>query len=578
MMGFDPRLLRGTTWRWLMIAVLAGLGSLGLTIALYTGIGYLIDHLYSGTSVSAGFWIFLGSMIVGKTLLSWLEKTASLRTSSHTKIYVRDTMYSHALTLGPGLLDSRRTGELAGTATEGMEWLETFYGVYWVQFIVGMVTPVLLVAYLFTLDWVVALALLVSIPLTPAFLMLVQRRFKSVSDRYFTAANRLSDRFLDSLQGLPTLKMFTAAYRRGRRLAEETESLREETMRLLAVNQLALFIVDWGFALGTTAVVTLVAVVRIEAAALTLGTGITLVLLSLLATRPLNLIGAFFFAGAIGRSVAKTVGGFLDETPQISDNSETVQPEILRPGLQFRNVTFAYDKAAAQALNDVSFSIEPGERVALVGPSGAGKSTIMHLIFRFFDPDDGEILVDHHPIQQLPLRELRNRITLVSQHPYLFYGTVRENLTIADEHATKQEIEAAARAANIHEFVLGLPEGYDTTIGERGLTLSGGQAQRLAITRGLLKNAPLVLLDEPTSQIDSENEAVIQEALRQLTSNRTVLTIAHRRSTIRNADRVLVLSDGRLVESGTHESLMRKSGFYARQIHYEQERLEELAL
>ncbi len=564
MMGLDKRLLSGTTRHWLGIAVLAGSINIALTVALFTLLGVLLDNLLQGHAAFANLWHWLAGVVFFKLLFGWLEKFAAFRTSAETKMTVRDRIYEHALRLGPGVLGKKRTGELVNLAVEGMEWLETLYGVYWAQFIIGMITPLLLVGYIMTIDWVVGLTLVISIPLTPAFLMLVQRRFKSVTDRYFAAEGRLSAQFLDSLQGLPTLKMLNLGKVRGEQLREESERLRQETMHLLAVNQLALFLVDWGFALGTTVAVTGVAFLRIGVEAVTYGAGITLVLLSLVATRPLNLIGKFFFAGAIGRSAAKQAGAFLDEQPEVAEQEDAPEEAEIEPHAQFENVTFSYSRDGAPVLRNLSLEIAPGETVALIGPSGAGKTTVINLLLRFVEPDQGQIRLGARPIEEYSLQSLRQSMALVSQNPYLFHGTIRENLQVANPDASPENMKNAARAARIHEFIMSLPEGYETIIGERGTTLSGGQAQRLALVRALLKDAPLIILDEPTSQIDTENEALIQEALEHLMRAKTVFIISHRLSTVREADRILIMKGGRIVEQGDHESLMEREGIYAR--------------
>lgn len=563
MMGLDKRLLSGTTRHWLGIAVLAGFLNIALSVALFTTVGLILNQLVRQAATPAATWYWLGGIILLKFVFGWLEKEAAFRTSGQTKIAVRDRIYAHALRLGPGILGEQRTGELVNLAVDGMEWLETLYGIYWAQFIIGMVTPLLLVVYIFTIDWVVGLVLVVSIPLTPAFLMLVQRRFKSVSDRYFAAEGRLSARFLDSLQGLPTLKAFNLGKARGEELRAENEQLRKETMKLLAVNQTALFLVDWGFALGTTVVTVLVAVQRISAGVLTFGAGVTLVLLSVVAARPLNLIGKFFFAGAIGRSVAKQAGEFLDQQPPVQESVGTVVARFPEPRVRFRDVTFAYSEEGRPALDQFSMEIHPGETVALAGPSGAGKTSMVNLLLRFMEPREGEILLGDRPLAEYEPERLRAGIALVSQDPYLFHGTIRENLLIAQPDAAEADLAAAARSANLHDFIESLPAGYDSQVGERGTSLSGGQMQRLAIARALLKNAPLIILDEPTSQIDSKSEALIRDALEQLTRGRTVLLISHRLSTVRSADRILMMANGRVIESGDHASLLERDGAYA---------------
>lgn len=566
MMGLDKRLLSGTTNLWLAVAVLAGFVNIALSVALFTLLGLLLDSLMPIGSSGGEIWYWMGGIVGLKFLFGWVEKEAAFRTSGQTKIAVRDQIYRQALRLGPVEIGKKRTGELVNLAVDGMEWLETLYGVYWAQFIIGMITPLLLVGYIATIDWVVALVLIISIPLTPVFLMLVQRRFKSVSERYFASEGRLSARFLDSLQGLPTLKAFNLGKHRGAELRVENEEIRKETMRLLAVNQIALFFVDWGFALGTTVVTVLVALQRIGAGVMTFGTGVTLALLSVVAARPLNLIGKFFFAGAIGRSVAKQVGAFLDEKPAVPERNDVSNHEPLVPCIRFQDVDFFYTEEGRPALQQFSMEIQPGETVALVGPSGAGKTSVVNLLLRFMEPQGGKIYLGDQPIQSYSLETLRAGTALVSQDPYLFHGTVRENLLLGKPEAADQEMYAAARAANIHNFIQHLPAGYHTLVGERGTSLSGGQIQRLAIARALLKDAPLIILDEPTSQIDSENERLIREALDTLITGRTVLLISHRLSTVRSADRILMMANGRIIEQGEHETLLAMNGAYAKLI------------
>jgi len=216
------------------------------------------------------------------------------------------------------------------------------------------------------------------------------------------------------------------------------------------------------------------------------------------------------------------------------------------------------------ALRHVSFAIMPGQTVALVGRSGSGKTTTAHLLMRFWDPTDGQILLGGHDLRDFGLDALRRRMALVSQDTYLFNTTVRENLRIGRPDATEEEIIEAACRANAHEFIARLPDGYDTVIGERGVQLSGGQRQRLAIARAILRDAPILILDEATSHLDSENERLVHQALRRLMAGRTTLMIAHRLSTVREADNLVVLDDGVVVEQGTHETLVKKGGVYAR--------------
>ncbi|HBE01634.1 MAG TPA: hypothetical protein DC049_04065, partial [Spirochaetia bacterium] len=227
-------------------------------------------------------------------------------------------------------------------------------------------------------------------------------------------------------------------------------------------------------------------------------------------------------------------------------------------------VIFAYDDAAVPAVDDISFTVAPGKIIALVGPSGSGKSTLINLINRFYDPQYGHVLMDGHDLRDLRLNWIRQNIALVLQDGFLFWGTVRENIRYGKIDATDQEVEEAARLTNADEFIRCLPDSYETALGERGVTLSGGQRQRIAIARAILKNAPILILDEATSSLDMESEQKIQAALRVLTVHRTTFIIAHRLSTVEHADEIFVLSKGRLLQRGNHETLVRQDGLYSR--------------
>lgn len=549
--------------KWIYLAAFCGILFACANIALAWMVGAAVNQALAGKIALGSFLTGFAVLIVLRAIVYGLQTRFSQQATFQVRLGARDRIYKHLLKLGPSYTVGEKTGQLTSTAVEGVEALEAYFGLYLPQLFVGIALPILVCGFIAYLDWVTGLVLFVSLPLTPIVVGSVQGSFRKVSKRYFAVTEELSSEFLESLQGLPTLKMFNRGQAQGKKIEVKSEALRKETMGLLAVNQIMLFLVDWLFGMATTVVALVMSVWRIQSGALTLGEGVTIIILSIELARPLNLIGSFFFAGALGRASLKKIDDFLDIQPQVV-SSGTEKPDLSAARLSFENVTFAYSEDGKPALDGVNFEIKAGETVSFMGPSGAGKTSIVKLLMRFFEQQSGTISLNGHDIRKIDADWLLSHISLVSQGTYLFYGTVAENLRIAKENATQAELEESAKAANIHDFIQTLPNGYDTLIGERGSSISGGQGQRLAVARAILKNTPLVILDEATSNVDSENEAAIQEALTRLMKNKTVLVIAHRLSTIRQSDRIIVLQNGKLIEQGTHDELLEQAGVYSR--------------
>ncbi|NND54512.1 MAG: ATP-binding cassette domain-containing protein [Gammaproteobacteria bacterium] len=588
MLGVDDRLITPDTMKWVKVGLIAGLATVPATIALYYVLGMAVDSAYlawlqnpalntenfiwSGKdiTVQAGnlavvYLPWLVGLVLLKSALSWLFRTGQFRASSEAKLNVRDQIYKQVVQLGPGILGKRRTGEIANTATEGVEYLDYYFSVYFVQIWIAIAIPFFLCAAIFWIDPIVGWWMLAGVPLTPLFVGSSAKGFRRISGTNEEVKNRNSANYLDSVQGMSTLKMFNQAMRRGKQIQADNEVQRKVTMKLLLVAQVQFVFLELGFALFSTAVAMGVSLFRLSNGFMTPGEAVAVVLLSLEFSRTLLLIGEFFFAGALGREVAANVVKFLDEKSPLKKTGSSRRGSDKDKGIsiELQDVTFTYPGADEPAIKNLSMTLQPGETVALIGKSGSGKTTVTNLLLRTLDPDSGRILFDGVPEEELSLEWIREQIGLVPQDPFLFYGTLRDNLLMAKADATEEELMAAMTAAELKEFVDASPDGLDTKVGDQGTALSGGQAQRLAIARAILKDAPIVILDEPTSQIDVETEALLNRALERLCANKTVLLIAHRLSTIEQADRIIVMDNGALAENGTRDELIQQGGIYA---------------
>ncbi|MEX0795307.1 MAG: ATP-binding cassette domain-containing protein [Acidimicrobiia bacterium] len=517
----------------------AGRSSLRLSIVLgwirallgagaVLAIGNFVDRVVSGQDFGPSLAL-VGSLLVVRSLTSSLVPVAATTTSIRVASDLRGRALGAVLKVGPW--SGRRTGDTVTKATEGIDAVGALAGTFLPQLVTGMSIPILIAVVVATIDFATALVLVLVLPLIPLLLRMLEKRFASVSARYRATADQLAARFLDGIQGVRTLKVLDRADAYGEQIALEAERLRTETMSLLRVNQLALLAVDTLFTVGTVVAASLMAAIRLMYGAITVGEAIAIVLLGVMLIEPLSQIGRFFYVGAIGRASAAEVKSLIAEASQLQEPAPPTG-DLREGSIEFYEVSFTYPDGTEGA-RGITFAIEPGQRVALVGPSGAGKTTIAHLLLGLLHPQSGSVRVGGVPV-------------LVPQRPFLFHGSIRENLSIGRPEAGEAELWAALEAVGLATTVQQRPGGLDAQIGERGLQLSGGEAQRLAVARALVLDAPVVVLDEPTSNVDLESEARMRDAIERLTVGRTVLIIAHRRSTISGVDKVIFIADGQV--------------------------------
>jgi ATP-binding cassette subfamily C protein CydD len=557
-----------------------GTVALGLAISgTYVGQGILVaqvvGHILTKATRTLGtmgttilpLLIGIGTLILVRAGLLWLREVSSIATAAAVKVALRRRLYAYLLVLGPGYLSRTRTGTVQSTLVDGVEALEGYLGSYVPQAFVALLAPAFILCYLFTLDSLVGLLTLVCVLLVPFGPPLYTRILGERGQRHWNAYTALNAQFLDSMQGMTTLKAFNASTRRGQELQAESVTLYRATMAQIAISLLGNGVVGLAMGVGTGLAIG-VGAFHLAIGVLTLPALLTILFLAGECFRPLVDLSTYWHLGYTGLSAATGIFALLDAQPEVNDCSKPVSrvSREIAPTVTFSEVSFAYDDGQRPALRNFSLTIASGETVALVGRSGAGKTTVVSLLLRFFDPQVGQITLNGRDLREYSLETLRAMIAVVAQDTYLFHGTVADNLRLGKPDATPAELEAAAQTANAHTFISTLPQGYETVIGERGLKLSGGERQRIAIARALLKDAPILILDEATSSVDAANEAAIQEALERLIANRTTLVIAHRLSTVVKADRILVLDQGQVAEIGSHSELIAHQGAYARLI------------
>ena len=552
---------------------LLGVAVSGTYVAQAVLLGKIVGQLYSKEELSVVIQsiLYISAIIASRLILIYYNSVYGKKIIGKVKNILRRRIYDKLLKLGPAFLDDERTGKLGSTMVSGVDYLEGYLTLYIPQILVCVIACGAMLIYVFSLHYVLGIistAALIAVLISP---VAFGKILSESSNAHWTAYRNLTAEILDGIQGITTAKAYNAQERLGKLLKEKMRTLFSETMRNLKVNLAEIGISNFASGIGTSFTLAVAALLT-SAHIIPVSSLLILLFMTNEVFRPANELAAYFHQGFMGITSMGGIFALIDEEEKIKDEGTKTIDIKSADGfeIKYKNIEFAYSEKKNTVFKNLNFTVAKNEKLAVAGESGSGKTTIVNLLLRFYEPTNGSIYINGTDIKDLTLKSLRSLITVVSQETYLFNGTIKENLLHANEDADEEKLIDACKAANIHSFIQSLPEGYNTKVGERGLNFSGGQRQRIAIARAVLKNSPIVVLDEATSSVDTENENEIKQSLNHLLRNRTSITIAHRLNTIENSDRILVLLRGEIVEEGSHKELILKDGYYKKLVEAQQ--------
>lgn len=509
-------------------------------------------------------------VLVRSLLLREVEtygKVLAARIKSKLRLVVLNKIFD----LGPGYLNSRRTGKLSSLILDGIESLEPFFVNYIPHALTSLLCGAFIFVYLCGFDAVGSCIMLLSVVLCIGIPMITVPLINKTVTGYWSEYSVLTSQYIDTIQGITALKTLNAEQSKGAELEKNATAFYKKSIRNtgISLTNSAILLV---LAAVISSITVIIVALRVDQGLAPAASVTAFLFLAGECSRLMVELNRYWHSSFLGLSVAKDLFELIEKRPDVADCSKPDANSLdgNLPSIDFKNVRFSYP-TGTQAVKDVTASIPSGATFAVVGRSGAGKSTLLNLLLRFYDVVGGAILINGVDVRKYSLEYLRRNIAVVFQDSFLFCGTIADNIKMARPDATDDEMIAAAKAANAHDFISALPQGYQTIVGERGMTLSGGERQRISIARAVLKKAPILLLDEASSSVDAKSEALIQSALSEMIRTHTTIIIAHRLSTIQKADMILVLDEGRLVERGTHSELIAAKGAYSKLIQAQEE-------
>ena len=565
MRAVDPRLLRQAqaARSYLIVTVLLGLTVTGLIVAQAVLLAHALAAAARGTGAAAlaGTLLVLLVVVVARGAASYGGEAAALRAAARVKSQLRRKLIGHCLRLGPAWLGGQQPGQIAATAIRGLDGLDPYFARYLPQLVLSVLVPTAVLVTVTATDWISGVVIAVTLPLIPLFAALVGLHTKAQTCRQWRLLAQLGGHFLDVVQGLPTLKAFGRAKAQEQMIAKVTGEYRSTAMATLRVAFLSALVLELSAALAT-AVVAVETGLRLLYGHMPYQAALLVLLLTPEAYLPLRAVAAQYHASAEGSAAAESIFQILETSPRPQASPATggtaPVPDLRSATIRLNAVTVAYPGRGLPALGPLSLTIGPGELIMLTGPSGAGKTTLLRLLLRFAEPAPGTVRVGGTDLAAVPVEPWRAQIAWVPQHPRLFDGSVADNIALGQPGASRAAIEDAAGLAGAAAFVEALPHGYDTPLGERAAELSAGQRQQLALARAFLRDAPLLLLDEPTAHLAPAAAAAIDSVIRGAMAGRTIIVATHRHPGTIGASQVITL-DGRCADTAS-----RRAGALAR--------------
>jgi len=550
----DPRLLRQAkaARAFIVTSIVLGVTTAGLIVVQATLIADLISRTFIGGATARqqrAELIGLGVVLVARAVVTWVAEAVAYRSAAAVRSQLRRAFVGHAADLGPAWLSQQPRGELAVLATRGLDALDGYFARYLPQLVLACAVPIIVGARIVAADRTSGVIVACTLPLIPVFMILIGLGTRAQMDRQWRAISRLGHHFVDVVAGLPTLKVFGRALAQVSTVRNVSEDLRRATVRSLRLAFLSSLVLELIASLSV-AVVAVAIGLSLVGGGVSLRTALIVLVLAPEVYLPLRRVGAAYHASVEGVSAAAQA---LDVLDVVADSPASgAAPDPSRATLRIDGVRVSYEGRTEPALYDVTLEVAPGEIVAVIGPSGCGKSTLISALLGFVRVDSGQILVGDVNVADVDPRAWRRQLAWVGQHPHMLTASIADNIRLGRADATDEQIRDAARRAEAVEFIDALPDGFDTLLGEHGVGLSVGQRQRVAIARAFLRDAPLLLLDEPTAALDTESEAAIVRSLTSLMAGRSVLLTSHRPALFTHADRVIALRSTRdLVDAAT---------------------------